>query len=57
MEKQNTIIKLELEPNDVQNILTALGETPAKFGLFGLMVKIDQQATPQMPKESLQQPK
>ena len=44
-------IKLELEINEVNFILEALGEMPAKTNAFGLMLKIKQQGEPQVPDE------
>ena len=47
------MIKLELEQNEVQFILNALGEMPSRSGCFPLLVKIQSQAQPQVepPKE------
>lgn len=42
------MIKLELEQNEVQFILNALGEMPSRSGCFPLLVKIQSQAQPQV---------
>ena len=42
-------IKLELEIEEVNGILAGLGELPAKTGAYNLMLKIKQQADPQVP--------
>lgn len=42
-------IKLELEIEEINGILTGLGELPAKTGAYNLMLKIKQQADPQVP--------
>ena len=46
-------MKLDLEPNEVQFILNMLGELPSKSGCFPLIMKIQEQAQPQVepPKE------
>lgn len=44
-------IKLELSVNDVNAILNVLGELPTKSNAYPLLVKIVQQAEPQMPKQ------
>lgn len=44
-------IKLELEILEVNFILEALGEMPAKTGAWNLMGKIKQQGEPQVPEE------
>lgn len=44
-------IKLELEIPEVNFILEALGEMPAKTNAFLLMEKIKQQGIPQVPEE------
>lgn len=44
-------IKLELEIPEVNFILEALGEMPAKTGASILMAKIKQQGEPQVPEE------
>jgi hypothetical protein len=45
------LIKLELEQNELQFILNMMGELPTKSGCFPLIVKIQEQANPQVPKE------
>ena len=42
-------IKLELELDEVNGVLAALGELPAKTGAWNLIVKIQDQAKPQVP--------
>lgn len=44
-------IKLELSLEEVNAILAGLGELPSKTGVWNLIVKIQQQAQPQLPKE------
>jgi hypothetical protein len=46
-----TTIKLELEILEVNFILEALGEMPAKTGAWNLMAKIKAQGEPQVPDE------
>jgi hypothetical protein len=46
-----TTIKLELEINEVNQILEALGEMPAKTNASFLMIKIKTQGEPQVPEE------
>lgn len=48
---EKTIIKLELEAQEVNAILQVLGELPTKTGAFPLVVKVKEQADAQMPKE------
>ena len=43
-------IKLNLEVEEVNNILQVLGELPSKSGAWPLIVKIQGQAAPQVPK-------
>jgi hypothetical protein len=43
------VIKLELELDEVNGVLAALGELPAKTGAWNLIVKIQDQAKPQVP--------
>ncbi len=45
------IIKLELPVEDVNFILSTLGELPSKTGAFMLMMKIKEQADPQVPEQ------
>jgi hypothetical protein len=41
-------MNLNLETNEVQFILNVLGEMPAKSGVWPLIVKIQEQAAPQV---------
>ena len=50
------MIKLELEVNEVNSILNVLGELPTKSNAYPLLVKIVQQAEPQMPKKETTDP-
>ena len=43
-------IKLELTVEEVNGILQVLGDLPAKTGVWPLIVKIKDQAEPQVPK-------
>ena len=45
-------IKLELELEEVNGILAGLGELPSKTGAWNLIVKIQDQAKPQIPPPS-----
>jgi hypothetical protein len=45
------MIKLELSIEDVNYILGTLGELPSKTGAFMLMMRIKEQADPQVPQE------
>jgi hypothetical protein len=45
------MIKLELEIEEVNGILQCLGQLPTSSGAWPLVVKIKQQAEPQVPKE------
>ena len=45
------MIKLELTIDEVNAILQVLGDLPTKTGAFPLVVKIKEQADPQLPKE------
>ncbi len=45
-------MKLELEANEVQFILNVLGELPSKSGAWPLIVKVQEQAQAQLPKEA-----
>ena len=42
-------IKLTLTLEEVQNLMNLMGDTPAKMGLFPLMMKVKEQADPQVP--------
>jgi hypothetical protein len=44
-------INLTLTLEEVQTLMNLMGETPAKMGLFPIMVKVKMQADPQAPKE------
>lgn len=46
-------IKLELTLDEVNAILAGLGELPSKTGAWNLIIKIQQQAQPQLPKEEV----
>lgn len=46
-----TPIKLDLTLEEVNGILTALGDLPTKTNAYHLVAKIQQQAIPQLPKE------
>lgn len=50
------MIKLELEVNEVNSILNVLGDLPTKSNAYPLLVKIVQQAEPQMPKKETAEP-
>lgn len=43
------MIKLELDVNEVNFILNLLGDLPTKTGAWPLIVKIKEQADPQVP--------
>ena len=45
------MIKLELEVAEVNAILQVLGDLPTKSNAYPLLVKLIQQAEPQMPKK------
>jgi len=45
------VIKLDLDINEVNFILSLLGDLPSKTGAWPLMVKIKEQADPQVPKQ------
>jgi len=48
-------VKFDLEANEVQFILNMMGELPSKSGCFPLIIKIQEQAQPQVepPKEEV----
>jgi hypothetical protein len=49
---ENTLnIKLELTLEETNAVLAGLGELPSKTGAWNLILKIQQQAQPQLPKE------
>ncbi len=50
------MIKLELSIEEVNAILQVLGDLPSKTGAWPLMVKIKEQADPQVPKEEKKEP-
>jgi hypothetical protein len=50
------VIKLELSIEEVNAILQVLGDLPSKTGAWPLMVKIKEQADPQVPKEEKKEP-
>ena len=45
------MITLELELDEVNGLLAALGELPTKTGAWNLILKIKEQAEPQVPVE------
>jgi len=45
------VVKLELTVEEVNAILQVLGDLPTKTGAWPLIVKIKQQAQPQVPTE------
>jgi hypothetical protein len=45
-------MKLELDVNEVQFILQALGQLPSSSGVWPLLVKIKEQAEAQLPKDA-----
>lgn len=45
------MIKLELTIEEVNGILAVLGDMPTKSGAWPLVVKIKEQAEPQVPKD------
>jgi hypothetical protein len=45
-------MKLELEVNEVQFILQALGQLPSSSGVWPLLVKVKEQADAQLVKEA-----
>lgn len=45
------MITLELELDEVNGLLAALGELPSKTGAWNLILKIKDQADPQVPVE------
>ena len=45
------VIKLELEKEEVEAIMTVLGDLPTKSNAWPLIMKINQQAAPQVPQE------
>ncbi len=47
-------IKLELDLSEVNAILQVLGDLPTKTGAWPLIVKIREQANPQVPVESVE---
>lgn len=48
------MIKLELDLNEVNAIIHTLGQLPTSSGAYPLLMKIKQQAEPQVPQESPQ---
>lgn len=48
------MINLNLTIDEVNGILQVLGELPAKTGVWPLIVKIKEQAEPQVPKQEPQ---
>jgi hypothetical protein len=50
------MIKLELTIEEVNAILQVLGQLPTSSGAWPLVVKIKEQADPQVPKEEKKEP-
>ena len=50
-----TEVKLVLSLDEVNGVLAALGELPVKTGAHNLVIKIQTQALPQIPKEELKE--
>ena len=48
------MITLELELDEVNGLLAALGELPSKTGAWNLILKIKEQADPQVPVEEVE---
>lgn len=48
---EGNMIKLELEQSEVEAIMTVLGDLPTKSNAWPLIMKINQQAAPQVPQE------
>ena len=46
-------IKLELDINEVNAILQVLGDVPTKIGAYPLVMKIKEQAEPQIPQDDV----
>lgn len=49
-------MKLEVEPNEAQFLLSVLGQLPTQSGAFPLLQKLLQQVQPQMPQPAPQEP-
>ena len=49
------MITLELELDEVNGLLIALGELPTKTGAWNLILKIKEQADPQVPVEEVEE--
>jgi hypothetical protein len=45
-------MKLELDVNEINFVLQALGQLPSSSGVWPLLVKIKEQADAQIPKEA-----
>ena len=48
---EGIVIKLELQKEEVEAIMTVLGDLPTKSNAWPLIMKINQQAEPQVPKD------
>lgn len=48
---EGNMIKLELEQSEVEAIMTVLGDLPTKSNAWPLIMKINQQAAPQVPQD------
>jgi hypothetical protein len=49
------VITLELEQDEVEAIMTVLGDLPTKSNAWPLIMKIQQQAAPQIPQEDAEE--
>lgn len=49
-------ITLKLSIDEVNGVLAGLGELPSKTGAWGLIIKIKEQAEPQVPEEMKRPP-
>jgi len=49
------VIKLELEQDEVEAIMTVLGDLPTKSNAWPLVMKIQQQSAPQIPQEDAEE--
>jgi hypothetical protein len=47
----SVMITLELEQSEVEAIMTVLGDLPTKSNAWPLIMKINQQAAPQVPQD------
>ena len=49
------MIKLELEQDEVEAIMTVLGDLPTRSNAWPLIMKIQHQAAPQIPQEDAEE--